>query len=105
MPLHFGNNMEGPFDIKSKISIELSFDGVRLDFINVDNVPELIPSIIVSVTDNNVGSFMFIPFIDITLFQVNLNNFPKLVHYAVVFISEQLEPSRISSPHLNITNY
>lgn len=80
--------MEWPFDIESKVLIELSFNRVWLEFIYIDNIPELIPSIVASVSDHNTRSFMFISFTYIMSVQVNLNNFSKLIHYAIVFISE-----------------
>lgn len=82
---HLGNNVEVFFNNKSELFIELSLFGFSFPFINIDDIPLLVKSI-VSVINTNLSTLL----IDIA---DNFHNLSSLIDDVVVLESEHLVPS------------
>lgn len=89
-----GNNMEWSFNVEAEFGVELSLLWFRFHLIDVDDSPFLVHTIM-PVPDDNISVLMILS----TMYIKNLSSFILEV-LAPEF--EELEPSSISSPDLEI---
>ena len=87
--------MEWSFDVQTEFSIELSLLWLRFHLINVDHSPFLVLTV-VSRMNNDVSVFMIIS-------ATYIKNFTSLVDDVLSLVFEELEPSRVGGPDLEVS--
>lgn len=95
MTLHCCYNMEISLNVKSKLFVQFSCDGLWFDFINVGHLPFL-AHLVISGPHDYILIFSVFPSRDV-------QHFSFFVDYIVSLVSEQLEPSGVGFPHSSIT--